>query len=106
MAIGRIVRNANGYERVALTDEELQEIVRDHREKSLRLYQECLGDAVRMVFGEHSLPGPREVQAASVIANALFDKQAVSVETAMENKLGEKVFYFKEYQNDLQAVQV
>ncbi len=106
MSIGRIIRNSNGFERVTLTDEELQEILRDLREKNLELYESCFKDAMNVGFRKPSLLGPQELHVATEIAGALFDKQAISLETAMNSKLDEKIFYLKEYEKTLRQMEV
>ncbi|MFQ5948848.1 MAG: hypothetical protein ACE5KX_08310 [Acidimicrobiia bacterium] len=50
MAIGRIIRNTNGFERVTLTDEEEQEVLEKLRERNLQIYERCLDDAKGMVI--------------------------------------------------------
>ena len=106
MTVGRIIKNANGFERVTLTDEELQEVLKDLREKNLTLYKGCFEDAMGMAFKKPSLLGPAELQVAAQIAGALFEKQAASAETAMNSKLEAKVFYLKEYEKTLKAMEV
>ena len=106
MAIGRIIRNTNGFERVTLTEEEETEVLQKLREKNLELYKRCFEDAMQLVTKGPTLVGLREMIPVAEIAGALFRKQAIDARDALTWKLEEKVFYAKEYARTLEAMEV
>ena len=105
MKMGRIIRGANGFERVTLEEHEEEEILETVRKVNLDLFQRCLRDATSLTVNGPALVGPEEMRVAATIAVALFEKQATDVRDAIAWRLEEKVFYLKEYAKTLEAME-
>ena len=106
MKIGRIIRNANGFERVTLEEKEEQAVLEKVRERNLEVYRQCFGDAKGLVVKGPALLTAEDMKVVTEVATALFEKLAVGSLAALSSKLDEKVFYLKEYAKTLEAMEV
>ena len=103
MATGRIIKNGNGFERVALSEEEEEGILEQLRERNLETYKKCFIDAKHLVLESPAVCTPGEMYAVATVASALFEKQGISSFTALAEKLNERVFHTKEYAKALEV---
>jgi hypothetical protein len=106
MEVGRIIRNGNGFEWVALTEKDEQEIRTEVRERNLAIYRRCLTDARALVVRGPTLLTADDMKLIVRVAAGLFEKEGIDCWAALAGLLQRKVFWMKERSPTMEAAQV